>query len=57
MREVVVRLLEDMGCAVQSIVQMRMFSKSKAMDNSDADEVCTEESGVLTPNQTSYHLG
>ena len=30
---------------------MRMFDKSKAMDDTDADEVFTENSGVLPPNR------
>ena len=49
-REVVARFLKELGCAVQSVGQMRRFAKFKAMDDTDADEVSTEDSGVLTPN-------
>ena len=40
-----------MGRAVQSVGRMRRFAKSKVMDDTDADEVSTEDSGVLTPNR------
>jgi uroporphyrin-III C-methyltransferase len=50
-REVVARLPKDVGCAVQSVGRMRRLAKSKTMDDTDADEVSAEDSGVLTPNR------
>ena len=54
-------MLKDIGCAVQSVGRMRSFVNFKAMGDTDADEVSTEDSGVLTPNRpveesTRYHL-
>ena len=60
-REVFARLLEDMGCAVQSVGRMRRLAESKAMDDTAADEVSTKDNSVLTPNRpveesTRHHL-
>ena len=43
------RLPKDVGCAVQSIGQMRRLAK--LVDDTNADEVSTDSSGVLTPNR------
>ncbi|EDR03949.1 uncharacterized protein LACBIDRAFT_306674 [Laccaria bicolor S238N-H82] len=40
-REVVARLPTDVGCAMQSVGRMRRFASSKAMDDTDPDEVST----------------
>jgi len=44
-------LPKDVGCAVQSVGQMRRLAKLKTMDDTDADEVSADGSGVLTPNR------
>ena len=40
------RLPKDVGCAVQSVGRMRRLAKSKAMDDTDVDEVSAEDSGT-----------
>ena len=47
----VARLPKDVGCAVQSVGWMRRLPKSKAIDDTDADKVSAEDSGVVTPNR------